>query len=123
MTRKSNNFAQKTLFGFRMIRSVSVVQGNFSELAYIIFRIEDSEAQWSPKVELKIFSGHSDMALEAWAKKFKICQYLSLGRGGPKFRVTQSNSDQRIFKTLWEMPGRFSNLANEFNSVSFSEPV
>ena len=45
MTRKSNNFAHKTLFGFRMIRSVSVVEGNFSELAYIINRIEDSEAQ------------------------------------------------------------------------------
>ena len=92
MTRKSNNFARKTLFGFRMIRSVSVVQGNFSELAYIINQIEDSEAQWSPKVELKFFSGHSDMALEAWAKKFKICQYLSLGRGGPMFWVTQSKS-------------------------------
>ena len=72
MTRKSNNFAHKTLFGFRMIRSISVVQGNFSELAYIINRIEGSEAQWSPKVELNFFSGHSDMALEAWAKTFKI---------------------------------------------------
>ena len=77
MTRKSNNFAYKTSSGFRMIRSVGAMQGNFSELAYIINRIEDSEAQWSPKVELKIFSGHSDMALEAVAKKFKICQYLS----------------------------------------------
>ena len=99
MTRKSNNFARKTLFGFRMIRSVSVVQGNFSELAYIIIRIEDSEAQWSPKVELKFFSGHSDMALESWAKKFKICQYLSLGRGDPMFWVTQSKRDQRMIKT------------------------
>ena len=45
MTRKSNNFAQKTLFGFRMIRSVSVLHGNFCELAYIINQIEDSEAQ------------------------------------------------------------------------------
>ena len=106
-----------------MIRSVSVLHGNFCELAYIINQIEDSEAQWSPKVELKFFSGHSDMALEAWAKKFKICQYLSLGRGGPKFRVIQSNSDQRMIKTLWDMPGRFSNLAYKFNSVSISEPV
>ena len=45
MTRKSNNFAHTTLICFRMIRSVSVVEGNFSELAYIINRIEDSEAQ------------------------------------------------------------------------------
>ena len=99
MTRKSNNFAYKTLFGFRMIRSVSVEQGNFSELAYIINPIDDFEAHWSPKVELNFFSGHSDMALEAWAKKFKICQYLSLGRGGPMFSVTQSKSDQRMIKT------------------------
>ena len=98
MTRKSNNFARKTLFGFRMTRSVSVVQGNFSEMAYIIIWIEDSEAQWSPKVELKFFSGHSDMALEAWAKKFKICQYLSLGRGGPTFWVTQSKIDQNSLR-------------------------
>ena len=45
MTKKSNNFAYKTLFGFKMISSVSVEQGNFSELAYIINPIDDSEAQ------------------------------------------------------------------------------
>ena len=92
MTRKSYNFAYKTLLGFRIIKSVGAMQGNFSELAHIFNLFDDSEAQWSPKVELKFFSGHSDMALEAWAKKFKICQYLSLGRGGPMFWVTQSKS-------------------------------
>ena len=65
MTRKSNNFAFKTLFGLRIIKSVGAMQGNFSKLACIFDRFDDSEAQWSFKVELKFFSGHLDMAVEA----------------------------------------------------------
>ena len=72
MTRKSNNFAFKTLFGLRIIKSVGAMQGNFSKLACIFDRFDDSEAQWSFKVELKFFPGHLDMALEAWGITFEI---------------------------------------------------
>ena len=61
-------FLQKS----KIIKSVGAIQGDLSELAYIFNQFDDSEAQWSFKVELKFFPGHLDMALETWGITFEI---------------------------------------------------
>ena len=65
MTRQKFEINFRTSLGLRIIKSVGAMQGNFSELAYIFNRFNDSKAKWSFKVELKFFPGHLDMALEA----------------------------------------------------------